>query len=316
MTDKIKSINLDDNQSIFFARELEYIKSRSYDIEYPMLKATQVIPVSTEAGPGAESITYQQFDKLGIAKIISNYADDLPRADVKGKEFTVPVRSVGSSYGYNVQEIRASQFAGKGLEQRRANAARRAVEQRINNIGFYGSEEDGLQGLFNNPNVTRVAVDENAGATSTKWADKTPDEILADMNNLVNGIVEITNGVEAPNTLLLPIEQYTYITSTARSSTSDTTILQYFLTNNPFIQSVEWLNELKGAGLGAGGLAAGEDMMIAYDKSSDKLTFEIPQPFEQFAPQEDGLEFKIATHARVSSVIIYYPLSLAFAEGI
>ncbi len=57
--DKIVTVNLDSAETAFFARELEYIKSKSYDIEFPPLKAIKLIPVSTEAGPGAESITYQ-----------------------------------------------------------------------------------------------------------------------------------------------------------------------------------------------------------------------------------------------------------------
>lgn len=320
MTEKIQSVNLDANETMFFARELEFIKAKTYDVQYPELKATTLIPVSNEAGPGAESITYQQFDQLGIAKIIANYADDLPRADVKGREFTSPIRSVGASYGYSVQEIRAAQFAGRNLQQRKANAARKAIDQKINNIGFYGDEEYGLKGLLNHPNITRVSVDndgEDNGNPSTKWEHKTADEILRDMNNLVNGIVDLTNGVESPNTLVLPIKQYTQISSTARSTNSDTTILQYFLLNNPFITSVEWTNEFKGAGLGIEGeIAAGNDIMLAYDRNPDKLSLEIPQDFEQFPAQERGLEFVISVHARIAGILVYYPLSLAIAEGI
>ena len=316
MTENIKSVNLDSKQTAFFARELEYVKARSYDVQYPELKATSLIPVSTEAGPGAESITYQQFDRLGVAKIISNYADDLPRADIKGAEFTSPIRSIGASYGYNVQEIRAAQFAGRSLEQRRANSARRAVEEQINKIGFYGNDENGLKGLLTHPNITRVAVDENAGQTSTKFADKTPQEILDDLNNLVDGIIDLTNGIEMPNTLLMPIKQYRIIANTRLADGTDTTILNFFLQNSPFIQQVEWVQELKGSGLGAGSLSEGEDVMIAYDNNVDKLSLEIPQPFEQFPVQEDGLNFKVPCHARIGGVVVYYPLSLALAEGI
>jgi len=315
MSEKITSVNLDANETAFFARELEYIKANTYDVLYPTLKATQLIPVSTNAGAGAESITYQQFDQLGLAKIIANYADDLPRADIKGKEFTSPIRSIGASYGYNVQEIRAAQFANRNLTGRKANAARRAVEQKINNIGWYGEDDSNLLGLVNHPNVTRVAAPQNAGATSTLWVNKTPDEILADMNNLVNGIVDLTNGVEAPNTLIMPIDQYTYISTVARSATSDTTILEFFLMNSPFVNRVEWVNELKGAAVGGFGVDS-SDVMIAYDNNPDKLTLEIPQPFEQFPAQERGLEFLINTHARCGGVIAYYPLSISIMEGI
>jgi hypothetical protein len=316
MTEEIKSINLDANQTAFFARELESIKARTYDVVYPELKATTLIPVSTEAGPGAESITYQQFDQLGLAKVIANYADDLPRADVKGKEFNSPIRSLGASYGYSVQEIRAAQFVGRSLEQRKANATRRAIEQKVNKIAWYGDSESGLTGLIDNPNITRVAVENDGTASSTLWEDKTPDQILRDMNDLVTGIVDVTKGVEMPNTLIMPIKQYRQISNTRLASGTDTTILEFFLQNSPFITTVEWVNELKGAGLGEGSVAAGGDVMIAYDRNPDKLTLEIPQPYEQFPAQERGLEFVVPAHARVAGVIIYYPLSVAVGEGI
>ena len=312
MTESIKSLNLDANQTAFFSRELEYIKARTYDVEYPELKAMQLIPVSSEAGPGAESITYQQFDQMGLAQIIANYAQDLPRADIKGKEFTTPVRSLGTSYGYSLQEIRAAQFAGRNLEQRKANAARRAVEQKMNKIAWFGNEDYGLQGFITNPNVTRAAVEDDGTGSTTQWENKTPDQILRDMNDLVNGIIDLTNGVEMPNTLLMPIKQWTQISTTARSSTSDTTILEFFLRNSPAITSVEWVNELKGASQ----LTPGQDIMIAYDRNPDKLSFEVPQLFEQFPAQERGLEFVVPAHARVSSVLIYYPLSISIGEGI
>lgn len=316
MSETIHSVNLDDNQTAFFSRQLEYVKAKTYDVQYPQFNATRLIPVSMEAGLGAETITYAQFDKLGLAKIISNYADDLPRSDVKGKEFTARIRSLGTSYGYSIQDIRAAQFAGRSLSQAKANAARQAIEQQINHIGWFGNPEYGMYGLLNNPNVTRTAVDLNAGETSTLWINKTADEILHDMNELVNGIVELTNGVEIPDTLLLPIAQYTLIASTPRSTNSDTTILQYFLTNNPFVNSVEAVRELKGAGEGEGAVAAGGDVMVAYSRNPDKLSFEIPQPFEQLNAQEHNLEFVVPVMSRVAGVLVYAPLSIAIGEGI
>ena len=48
--------NLDANESAFFARQLEYIKPKTYDILYPEYKAFRLMAVSTEAGPGAQVI--------------------------------------------------------------------------------------------------------------------------------------------------------------------------------------------------------------------------------------------------------------------
>jgi len=58
----------DANESIFFARQLEYIKGRTYDIQYPNLSALALFPVDTSAGAGANTITYRQYDTVGMAK--------------------------------------------------------------------------------------------------------------------------------------------------------------------------------------------------------------------------------------------------------
>ena len=104
--------------SIFFARELDYIKAQSYDVEYPQMTALSMFPISSEVPEGAETFTYYSYDKIGLAKIINNYATDLPRTDVKGKPTTGYVKSIGDSYGYSVQEMRASRMTGKSLDVR------------------------------------------------------------------------------------------------------------------------------------------------------------------------------------------------------
>ena len=88
-----------DQTSVFFARELDYVKSQSYDVEYPELTALQLFPISSEADPGAETVTYYTYDKQGLAKVIDNYSTDLPRADVDGKPSYAKIKSIGASYG-------------------------------------------------------------------------------------------------------------------------------------------------------------------------------------------------------------------------
>jgi hypothetical protein len=311
----IVSQNLDANESIFFARELEMIKSRSYDILYPELKATRLIPVSTEAGSGAESITYQQYDSVGVMKIIADYADDLPRADVKGKEFTSVVRSLGGSYGYSVQEIRAAQMAGKPLQQRKANAVRSANDQQVNRIAWFADGSKtyaGLYGFFYNPNTTKSAAPTGAWLTGPKSADL----IIADVNFTINKIPDLTLGIEVPDTVLISPLEYSYIATTPRSATSDTTILEFLRRVHPGVTFVQ-LQEAKAVAINPRtGAAPAVNLLIAYKSNPDKLTLEIPQPFEQFAAQERNLEFVVPAHSRIGGVIMYYPLSVHIVDGI
>lgn len=313
MSEKIHSQNLDANESIFFARELEHIKAKSYDVKYPEFSAKRMIPVESDAGAGAQSITYQQYDRVGLMKIISNYADDLPRSDVKGKEFTNPVRSIGGSYGYNIQEIRASQMAGKSIDQRRANACRQAYEQEINDIAYFGNPDNtkysGLTGLIYNPNVTVQS------ATTGNWigGSVTSDNIIKDVNEALRTPIKLSKGVERPNMCIMSLEEFTHI-STMRLTDSDLTVLDFLKKAHPGV-TFEGIPELEDVDPKPSG-SGSSNLMITYNRNPDKIGLQIPQGYEQFPAQERGLEFVIPAHGRVGGVIIYYPLSVCITEGI
>ena len=300
--------NLDSAETMFFQRELEQVKAKSYDVLKAPLKAFELIPVDSTTAPGAATVTYEQYDSTGIAKIISNYADDLPTADVEGKEFTSMIKSIGSSYVYSKNDIRAAQFAGKPLNQRKANAAVEAHRQLMNKLAFFGDAEYGIQGLLTNSNIPSAPVVAGAATTLT-WATKTPDEILKDLNSAVSDMLDLTKGVEVPNTIVMPIAQYNHIATTARSANSDTTILEFFKGNNPGIE-VMWATELKGA------FAGGTDGFIVYNRNPDKLWMEIPMMVEMSPAQEKGLSYMVPCESKFGGVIVPYPLSVSFRRGI
>jgi len=306
---KKRFANLDANESVFFARELEFIKSRTYDKVYPFLKQRQVIPVSFEADPAAETITYESYDGIGMAKIVRDYANDFPKVQLRGKEFTAKVRSLGDSYDYSVQEIRAAQRTGKPLQQRKANVAKQAIMELERDIAFYGSDIYNLTGWLNNTNIPDVAL------TNGDWLNvlTTADKIISDMNQLFQKVATQSLGREQANTMLMPNEYLLKLRSTPRSTTSDTTILEFFMMNNPEIDSVDYLNEMKASN--SGGVLS-KDIAIAYDRNPEKFTLEIPQEFEQFPPQPKGLTFEVYCHERIGGVLLYYPLSQAKTDDI
>ena len=300
--------NLDSAETMFFQRELEQVKAKSYDVLKAPLKAFELIPVDSTTAPGARTVTYEQYDSTGIAKIISNYADDLPTADVKGKEFHSTIKAIGNSYVYSKDDIRAAQFAGKPLNQRKANAAVEAHRQLMNKLAFFGDSEYGIQGLLTNSNIPSAPVVAGTATTLT-WATKTPDEILKDLNSAVSDMLDLTKGVEVPNTIVMPIAQYNHIATTARSANSDTTILEFFKGNNPNIE-VMWATELKGA------FSGGTDGFIVYNRNPDKLWMEIPMMVQMSAAQEKGLSYIVPVESKFGGVIIPYPLSVSFRRGI
>lgn len=301
---------LDANESAFFKRELEYIKSETYDVIYKDLKATRFLPVSTEVTSGSTDIVYKSFSKVGMAVIISDYANDFPRVDIYGEEKTAKVRGVGDSYGYSIVEIRRAAKAGLSLERRRADAARRAIDELIDDIAWNGDADYGLQGFIDYPGITEYTVPNDGEGDTKTWSTKTPDQINRDVAGIVSAIINPTNGKEIPDTLLLPWNQYNLIATTRMTDGNDKTILTYIMENNPWLKRIDWLTELSGAG------DSSTDRMMCYEYNPMKLTLELPQLFEQFEADKTGAEYVIPCYAETGGVIIYYPASVAYGDGI
>mgnify|MGYP002629942827 FL=1 len=303
MTSEIRN----DTVGIFLARELETILARAFEVEYADIKYSTVIPVSSEVGTGADSFTYRVFDKQGSMKVIGDKAQDLPRADVLRKEVTHPVRSLGASFAYTVQETRAAAMVpGMNLEQRRANAVRRAYEEKVQEIAYFGDAPSGMKGFFNNNQVDKLVPD--------KWFDTgavTPDELIALLNEPATRLVQNSNMKEMPNTMLVPYNVYRIISTTPRSATSDTTVMEFFLRTNPMITAIEPINELEASKSGG---ALSKDRIITYDRSPDKLQLHVPQPLEFLPPLRQSLEFSVAAHARIGGLALYYPKSAIVLE--
>jgi hypothetical protein len=299
---------LDASENAYFANQLEHIKAGLYNRKLPALKARGYVPLDTETPADADTVKIRGYTQVGVAKLISAYADDLPRADVKAEEMVANVKGLGASYGYDINEVRRSARTGVNLPTQKAAAAQRAVEVAIDGLLAVGNVAHGLYGLLNQPNALSYTV-ENGGGGTADWASKTPEEILKDMIGLCEYIVNQTAEVEQPNMLLMPRAQFTQIKTTRFSDSSDKTIFDWFKASYPGVGVDSWA-KLATAGAGNG------TRMVAYTMSPEHLAALIPQDFEQLPPEPRGLEFVVPCHARCGGVVAYYPLSIAYGDGI
>ena len=316
----VRSMNFDDAEaaSVFFARELDFVKSQSYDVEYPEFTALSLFPMSSEVDPGAETVTYYSYNKTGLAKIISNYATDLPRADVKGKPTTAIIKSLGDSYGYSIQEMRASRMAGKSLDTRKAESARYQIDYLNNKIAWNGDEETGLKGVLSTDNDVPLYTIANGAKGTTSWADKTEDEILADITGMLKQMATVTKKVEKPDTLALSSDAYIEIQNKRIEGTA-TTVLKYIQDNIPDIKQIVSCPELDADSVETNPYAAASDgkaVALLFKNDSRKLSIENPLPFMQYPIQTQGLEVVVPCEARTAGAMIYYPMSLLIAVGV
>jgi hypothetical protein len=302
---------MDAGESVFLERQLESVESRLYEKKFRELKYRELIPISTRDGAGAQTITYYRYTKVGMAKIIANPADDLPRSDVFATRETQPVFPIATSFAYTTQDLRRAVFTGVPLEMFKVDAARRGVRELESRLCWSGDTNSGIVGLFGNTNIP--ADQAPAGAsTSRLWSGKTADEILADVLNLVVAVRNATNGVHQVDTLLLPITQHGLLAGKPRSTISDTTILKFIMSENNVygLNKVDWLTELVGSHSGP------LDQAFAYQRDPEILELRIPLEMTIHPPQMRNLEFIVPVEAENGGVVVRYPLACRFLYNI
>ncbi len=322
----------DASQTMMFARQLEYIYTQTYDILYPQLKARSLVPVDTRVPSGAESFTYRSYEKKGQAKIVHNYSDDFPNADAVANEFQQKIVSLGCSYKFSIQDMRAAAMAGVPLEAKKAEAARWAMESLLEDLAATGDNSGltpmlGLANGFGILSTTKVSPNTaNGGDVTGSWAAQihaaqagagitaaTVSAIVGDVQALWTNIHNTTLGVHEMNTLALPTIAYGVLATTMRApGFTDDTILNYImkLLAPQGLREIVFWNRLDTAG------AAGATRMLGYEKSDQNEGLIISQEFEQFAPQPKGMEFTIPCHMRSGAVEVRYPKSVAYMDGI
>lgn len=306
---------LTDEDGVFFQRQLEYIETQTYDVLYPDLEARDCFGVDSTGGPGVTTLTYRSYNHVGKAQVINARANDLPKPSISGKEYSLPVKSVGTSYDFDIDEVASAAVTGLPLEARKAMASTRGYEQYVNSTVWYGDPKSGITGFFQNPDVTKATVAAGAKGQTT-WADKTPAEILEDLNSACSAMYESTLKIMSPSELWLPVDKWAYASATPRSDMSDKTILQYFVENSPFITSrdqIKKLNAIKGQGAG------GSDCFVVVCRTAQgNNTSRIREPLalEWLPVQLHGLVYEIPGRGRFAGLQIMYPAAFSINSGI
>ena len=318
---QLNGIREDAADSVAFARQLDEVRSRTFDVLYPQLKRNQFIP-NVPIDPASETVTYRQFDQTGEAKLVQDYAHDFPNVEVAGAEFIRKVIAYGDSYQYSIQDLRASRKADFALDAKKAMAARQAIERKLEKLCALGeasaltNAQIPIYGFCNHPNInlmTGAGQSQGGSDLTGSWdsASTTVQQILDDLNKMQKKIVDQTQGEFLPDTLVLDLPVYTALATRQRSTVfTDDSILQYILKQSPWLKSIDFWVYLKTGATGSKSAA------LLYKKDPMVLEQRVAVEFEQFAPQPEGMTLKVHCHARHGGVVIPYPLAVLRADGL
>jgi hypothetical protein len=297
-------------------RALLEVRRTPYQVQYPALIGMTLVPPDPEnSDPGASHFTYNFEDRAGKARLGSSLKTMPPRVDVKVEEVPpIAFRDIDISFGFDVQELRAAAMAKRALPKAKAEAARKAIAERHDDIILLAdgtSDFENLRGLFKLLNTTSHTV-ANGVAGTKGWETKTGMEIVNDLHAICNAVTTGTNGVENPDTVVLPLTLWTIAATTRVGDGIEDTALDLFIKQrkklNPSFTEVLVSVKLETAGSG------GVRRMVAYSRDPDKVARVDSVEFEMFPPQLVGYETVTMCHARTAGVYSPFPKSVAYGD--
>lgn len=298
-------VRLDANETMAFARQLEQIETRLFEVKYPEGHAIELVPLNTAIDAGALSYTYRVQDFAGEAKRVANWATDFPRVDVQGKEVTHKLDNYGVSFGYDLQQLRSARFAAFPLEQNLNVAARRVVMRKLDDNLWFGDSTINVTGLANSALVSPTAV------ITGSWLTATALQILADVQKLINAAEGASKGVEKTNTVVLPVTRYVHIsTKFMGADAPGMTVLDMLKKANP---GVAFFSSYK---LETADVAGTGPRALAFNSDREKLEGLVPTEFEVLPAVDQGGQFEVKCMGRFGGVAIRYPGSVNYMDSI
>lgn len=207
---------------------------------------------------------------------------------------------------------------GRSLTQILDDGLRLNYNKLIDRNAYIGISKTNTTGLVNNPNVTTSLV--TAGAsTKTTWKDKTPMEILNDVNTIITACwaaaeYDLTG---MPNQILIDPQNYAYIASEIVSSAGNRSILDYLLENNIAKNQGRDLKIFPsrwcvGAGVGA------TNRMVAYVNEENRVNMDLTVPLSRVmtAPNVQSASYETLYAAQIGQLKILYTQTIRYGDGI
>lgn len=304
----------------FLKTEATYIEAEVEKIDYPEVQYPDLIPVDFSAPEWTKTVTYYSQDVVGKAGWFSANARDVPRADVDRQKYETGVEMAAIGYGYNIEEISQAQAAGVRLTADKAEAAKMAYEQFVDDVALFGDSDKNFFGLIDYPGVTAVtaaADGAGGGGSSTLWANKTPDQIARDVNEAITSIYTTTKQIGLPNVVRIPLEDYAYISTTRFDPNAQMTILEWLQRVNVYTAMTRQpldigpLRGLETAGTGNSG------RMIVYRRDPKVLKMHVPMRHQFLDPMRTGpLIYEVPGIFRLGGLDVRRTAYVRYVDGI
>lgn len=319
-------MQFNDQQALTFVQGQAFkINQRVYETRYPDHDFARLIFVDTSGPEWSPGLITYTSDMTGQAQWQAGGAKDVPLADVSQDRMLKTHHLAAIGYEWNIEEVNTVlNMPGASLPDRRARAARLAYQKFMYDLTVKGNAEKGLTGLINYTGVTATTAPADGTSSSTLWVDangvgqKTPAQIVRDINLGLMGVYRDTNEIEMADTLLLPHEALTYLAQTPYSPTTMETILQFVARNNIYTLTTGrelTIRALSALSTGASGGTAGR--MVAYKNDQEYVKLHLPMPHRFLNVYQSGpLQWQIPGIFRTGGVELLTTKAMRYIDQI
>lgn len=237
-------------------------------------------------------------------------------AQVDLTKTTVPFMLWALGIDYSLPELESAMKLNRPIDQLKIDAMQAKHQMDADEMAYIGDEEVKQAGLVNSDRVTLDVAPVGAGG-SKLWSQKTPREVLNDINTLLSAAWKSSGLAVPPSKLLLPPEAFAVMVSPVTDA-GDKSVMTYVAENNIYkmqtgrdldIKAVKWLDT---AAIGAD---KGKGRAVAYTPKETYVRFPIT-PLQRTNVQYDLLKVKFAYWGRIGVVEIVKPETIRYLDGI
>lgn len=301
----------------FLISQVSHIEAGMVRVVYPEVQYPRLVPIDTTANEWAKSITWFSVDRVGQAAWFSHQSTDMRLADIERNKLEHPIEMAAIGYRYTLEEIgQAMMVPGTNLTSEKAEAARRAAEEMLDDIALRGDTSKNWEGLINSAAVPAALGPADGAGGLTTWASKTEAQVMRDISNLLSGGWVATLGTEMPDTLLIPMGHLAAL-SARFLPLSNIGLVEWLTRNNIFTYTtgnsltIQAVRGLETAGAGSTARA------VAYRRNPDVLKFHLPMPHRFLDVWQTGpMIFDIPGVFRTGGLEIRRPLAMRYLDGI
>lgn len=307
----------------FLTSELE---KRDMMVRTPLTAFTYTRDIPIRVGGGwaeyvsAMQVGYGITGGSGESIITAGSANGVPMVQADFSKGLFKTHMIATGTRVQWIDMQRGNMTGRNLDSLLRDGLRMTYDKHMDENTYVGFKAYDTTGLLNNPEVTVTDAAATGTSSGTAFTSKTPDQILADINDAILAAWEQAGyDLDAiPNHIVMPYAQYNYLATTRVSELAEKTILTFLLENNVakqngsdlFIGASIWC---KGAGADGS-----DDRMVVYCNKDRYLAMDelVPLTRAMTTPNSAYFCYDTTYAGNVSEVEVFYAETMIYVDGI